>query len=104
MIQQLIVITGMVLLLMAFMYMGKSNSDMIIRYREAEIKSLKYQLESAENCIVTLFNDEDMIRIGNAAYIAGLRVDKEWSAEKWIDETFKSVEPPVSNNVVESWG
>jgi len=41
----------------------------------------------------TLFNDEDMRRIADAAYIAGMRRDETWDAEKWIAETFSDPTP-----------
>ena len=75
--------------------MAKSEGDVVIGYRNDEIASLKKQIEATDKWTDTLFNESDMLRISNAAYLAGLRVDKEWSGEKWIDKTFRKPESPV---------
>ena len=72
--------------------MAKREGDDVIGYRETEIKSLRHQLETTDNYVDTLFNETDMVRIGQVGYIAGMRHDENWSAEKWIADTFTSTE------------
>jgi hypothetical protein len=73
--------------------LAKSNSDTVIRYRESEIKSLRHQLERSDKYVDTLFDETEMVLIANTAYTAGTRRDQTWSAEKWIADTYKVIEP-----------
>ena len=72
--------------------MAKSEGDIVIGYREVEIKSLRAQLERTDRYVDTLFDDNDMIQMGKAGYAAGTRRDESWTPEKWLAETFRPVQ------------
>jgi hypothetical protein len=84
-------------IIVAAWYLGyqlaKSNSGIVMEYKNQEIKSLRYQLERSDKYVDTLFDKTEMVLIANTAYTAGIRRDETWSAEKWIVDTYKVIEP-----------
>lgn len=86
-------VTVAAVLVMAFIWwvglaMKQAELDEVLRWRNQEITDLKMRIEIQDKWTDTLFNEAEMLRIGNEAYIAGMRRDDTWNSQEWIDKTF----------------